>query len=60
MKRDGTLEHIGIIEGGRTGRVRMRKFEEIAKLGEEEILVGSLGQLSVGPASDEMFDLRVV
>lgn len=60
MERDGALEYVGVFEGRRAGRVRMREFEEIAKLGEEEILVGALGKLGVGPAGDEMFDRRVV
>ena len=34
----------------------MRESEEVAELGQEEILVGALGTFAVGPASDELGD----
>ena len=56
MEGDGALKDVGVGLGVGTGGVGTRDAEQVAKLGEEEDVVGALGGLGVGPAGDELGD----
>ncbi len=56
VERDGAFEDVGVFSAVGAGGIGVRESEQVAELGEEEILVGTLRALGVGPAGDKSGD----
>ena len=56
VERDGAFEDVGVFGGIGAGGIGVREGEEVAEFGEEEIFVGTLRALGVGPAGDKVGD----
>ena len=50
---DAALEHVGVVAGVVPRRVGARQTEDLAQLGEEELVVGALAAAGALPAGDE-------
>ena len=50
---DAALEHVGVVAGVVPRRVGPRQTEDLAQLGEEELVVGALAAAGALPAGDE-------
>ena len=51
------LEHVGILFGVGPGRLGAGQGEQLAQLGEEKLVVGTLQAVGIAPAVDEGFDI---
>ena len=57
VERDAVLEDVGVVRVVRLGRVGPRDAEQVAQLGEEELVVRTLRRAGGGPAGDEGVDV---
>ena len=56
VEDDAALEDVGVVRVVRPGGIGPRHVQDVAQLGEEELVVGALGGRRAQPAVDESLD----
>lgn len=58
VKDDAALEDVGVVAGVFVGRLGLGDAEQVAEVGDEELVVGALGAADVAPAGQKGVDVH--